>query len=102
MQKKNYDDMHEEIINEYLALRNVQKVSRSLRIAPGTVSRIVREAGYVLRGRGGTPPVRKAKPQPPKDSCMRCRSCSRISSFEGYCLKHRRTVKLRSIESCFN
>ena len=99
--KTDYNAIREDIVSEYLTTHNVQTVSQRLHIAPSAVSRIVQEEGYTLRGHGHKP-IRAPRPQLSPDSCANCRSCSRISSFEGYCLKHRRTVKLRSIESCFN
>lgn len=96
--KKDYNAIREDIIRQYDAIRSVQKVARELHIAPSAVSKIVREAGYVTRASA----PKKSKPKYPPDSCAYCRSCSRLSSWEGYCLKHRRSVKLRRQEPCFN
>ena len=99
--KKDYNALRDEIISEYETYHNVNKVSRRLHIAPAAASTVLQEAGITLHGHGHKP-IGQPKPQLPPDSCAYCRSCSRLSSFEGYCLKHRRTIKLRSQEPCFN
>ena len=100
--KKDYSQVTPSVVEAYKTIRNVTKVARLFNMSPATARRILDEAKVQVGRSGVQNSQRRKRGAYDKASCFYCHKYSRTTPITGWCLKHRRSVAARNIESCFD